>query len=148
MLPRRRTAQCGCTKQTLASTRQRILALLPRDLDTASAPSASDAQCTAVVSSRKSSRLGRAVVPSSPSTWMRQASGNAPWRRTGWCLFCDQTEQRGRQKHNNICGPAPDYLEFWAGLACKLLVRQPGQDFHRLRVQLIFASSDQKSLVL
>ena len=52
----------------------------------------SDAQCIAVVSSRKSSRLGRALTPSCPSIWMRQASNNAPRRHIGWCLFCDQPQ--------------------------------------------------------
>ena len=51
-------------------------------------------------------------------------------------------------KAYKICGPAPEHVKFWLGLACKLLVHQLGQDFHGFGVQWIFASLDQKSLVL
>ena len=75
--PRRRTAQCA-----YAEGRRSDSALLPSCLTTCDTAgkrqcTPSDTQCTAVVSSRKSSRPGRALAPSCPSTWTRQASANA-----------------------------------------------------------------------
>ena len=65
---------------------------LPHNLDTAGKRQCtpSNIQCTTVVSSRKSSRPGRALAPSCPLTWTRQASANAERQHTAQCGYAKQ----------------------------------------------------------